>query len=152
MNAANSEFCSKDLLQVVRDLNCRAPLTTKLEEALKVGPGYGHAWYSSQREHWLRWLEEYPTAGPYGRNAQESTRAKVVYNRVNCPPMVFWLAEAVGVDNVSLTAAHVSALAAPRNQASQAGAIRSKLTWDIVFLRLSERKVLLRNLIGEVKS
>ncbi|MEO0668964.1 MAG: hypothetical protein AAFZ99_13720 [Pseudomonadota bacterium] len=133
MVVTNSEFCSQHLLRLIEMQSGEAPLTKELEKALQVGPGYGTAWYSSQREHWLRWLQDYQTAGPYGRKPTKRTPAKVVYGRVNCPPMVFWLAEIFGVDVNRLSAAHVAAAAARKNQASQSGAIRSLIPWDVVF-------------------
>lgn len=132
----NSEFYSQDLLELVKRLNCDAPLTKVLEDTIQVGPGYGTAWYPSQREHWIRWLKEYPTPGPYRRKPNKFTPAQVVYGRLNCPPMVFWLAEAIGVDQNFLCAAHIAAISAPRNQASQTGAIRKVLCWGLVFERI----------------
>ena len=136
MTLKNSHFHSQDLLRLLERQSIPTPNTKQLEDALKIGPGYGGAWYSSQREHWLRWLTEYPTPGPYGRKTSERTLAQVVYSRVNCPPMVFWLAETVGVHTEALRVAHQAAIKAPINQASQAGAIRSKLPWELVFTHI----------------
>lgn len=133
----SSEFCAPDLLELVERQTCNAPMTKRLEDALLIGPGYGSAWYSSQREHCIRWLAEYHTSGPYGRKPVQRTPAKVVYGRVNCPPMVFWLAETFSVDETYLRAAHNAALVAPRIQASQAGAIRAALPWELIFPRLA---------------
>lgn len=133
MIARNSNLFADDLLRLVKRQSRRTPYTKCLEDALGVGPGYGQAWYRSQKEHWVRWLSEYPTAGPYGRKPADRTLAQVVYGRVNCPPMVFWLAETFGVDEGLLCEAHAAALAVQKNQASQSGAIRSVLAWNIVF-------------------
>lgn len=139
MTLISSEFFAHDLLRLVERQDSNAPLTKQLEDALHVGPGYGRAWYRTQREHWLRWLEEYHTAGPYERSPTPRTQAQVVYSRIICPPMVFWLAETFGVDHRLLSTAHVTAVAAPKNQASQSGAIRSVLPWDVVYVRIRER-------------
>lgn len=140
MTPNNSEFYAHDLLRLVELQDSNAPLTKQLEDALHVGPGYGRAWYSTQREHWLRWLKEYPTAGPYGRRPTSRTLAQVVYGRLICPPMVFWLAETFGVSLHLLNRAHANAVAAQKNQASQSGAIRSVLSWDVVFASIREQE------------
>ena len=151
MTLKNSAFCSQQLMRLVWHQHAIAPLPKKLEDVLRVGPGYGSAWYGSQREHWLKWLEEYPTPGPYGRKPAENTLAQVVYNRVICPPMVFWLAETFRVDATRLNAAHMAAVAASRSQASQSGAIRSVLTWDVVFERIQVYEATHKNHVGPVQ-
>lgn len=139
MTPNDSEFYAHDLLRLVERQDSNAPLTKQLEDALHVGPGYGRAWYSTQREHWLRWLQEYPTAGPYGRRPTSRTLAQVVYGRIICPPMVFWLAETFVVDHHLLRKAHKAAVAAPKNQASQSRAIRSVLSWYVVFASIRQQ-------------
>ncbi len=141
MTPNNSEFYAQDLLRLVERQDSNAPLTKQLEDALHVGPGYGRAWYSTQREHWLRWLEEYPTAGPYGRRPTSRTLAQVVYGRIICPPMVFWLAETFRVDHRLLSTAYGNAVAAPKKQASQSGAIRSVLPWGVVFASIRKQGI-----------
>ncbi|WP_299850385.1 hypothetical protein [uncultured Roseovarius sp.] len=124
---------AKALLKIVKGLNPDVPLHKQLERDLKIGPGYGRAWYRSQKEHWVRWLSEYDTPGPYGRRPRARTPAETVYNRLMCPPMVFWLAEAVGVQETPLQEARFAAISTTKHQASQAGVIRSRLPWGLVF-------------------
>lgn len=97
-----------------------APLTAKLERDLGVGPGRGRATYKDQKHHWTRWLTEY----------QPSDRPAVkIYNSINCPTMLFWLSEALNVDEQLLRRAVSSAMSSRSNQISQTAAIRQVLPW-----------------------
>lgn len=127
------------LLPHIRTLEPDTPLHRRLEQDLEIGVGFGRAWYGSQKEHWIRWLEEYSGPGEYGRKPNSTADAEVIYNRLNCPPMVFWLAEAVGVPEASLTAAYAAALGAHPAPASQCAAIRDVIPWATVALNIEER-------------
>lgn len=85
------------MIKLVDTLPTETRLLRSLEEALQVGVGFGSAWYSSQKEHWSRWLAEYETTGVYGRSPNSGMNARAIYNRLSCAPMAFWFAEAVGV-------------------------------------------------------
>lgn len=126
-----------ELLATVRVLRSELPLHKALERDLKIGPGYGNAWYRSQKEHWIKWLSDYDTPGPYGRHPRVRTSAEVIYNRLMCPPMVFWLAEASGVSGPLLRDAHQAALSARPHCASQTSAIRQLVPWCGVTFTLS---------------
>jgi hypothetical protein len=54
-------------------------------------------WYTTQKEHWLRWLREYHTQGAYGRQTGKRRDAKFVYNHIVEPKMLLWLVEAARV-------------------------------------------------------
>lgn len=120
---------AKELLRLVKELDDGQPLHKKLERELKIGPGFGRARYKNQKEHWISWLTDYHTSGPYGRLASASTPAEVVYNRLMCPPMVFWLAEASGVSHGPLHDAFEAALVSRLQCASQSAAIRRSIPW-----------------------
>lgn len=104
-----------------------APLTVFLEDSLDVGPGRGRATYHDQKHHWVRWLNDYQ---------RPSRSAQRVYNAINCLTMLFWLAEAIGVDREHLVLAIRVAEAAPKNQISQSAAIRSVIGWCMIYRRL----------------
>lgn len=131
---------SIQLLKVVKKLPEHTPTLSSLEEQLGVGPGQGRAWYPSQKIHWMRWLAEYQTEGPYGRIVRKRSDARLIYNRLMCPPMIFWLPEALQCDDGSLQAAFDAALSAPANGASQAAAIRRVLPWTAVFEKITMHK------------
>jgi len=100
-----------------------APLTLLLENSLDVGPGRGRATYHDQKHHWVRWLNNYQ---------RPDRPARRVYNAINCPTMLFWLAEAIGVDRGSLVSAIRAAETAPKNQVSQSAAIRKVIGWGMI--------------------
>lgn len=120
-----------ELLKIIPNLENDTPMNQSLERALGIGPGYGKAWYSSQQEHWMVWLKEYTGTGPYHRIARDNVLAETVYNRLMCPPMLFWLVEAAGVDQHLLRSGFDAALAAQSNCATQTAAIRKVIPWGI---------------------
>lgn len=105
-----------------------APLTAMLEHRLDVGPGRGRATYCDQKHHWTRWLNDYQCP---------DRPAKRIYNAINCPTMLFWLAEAVGVERNCLSSAIHAAEAAPNNQISQTAAIRRVIGWGSICQQLA---------------
>lgn len=130
---SHSDMDAKTLLGLVESLDVpsddAAPLTIQLETALGVGPGYGRATYRDQRHHWMRWLLEYQSP---------DRSARRIYNSLNCPPMVFWLAEAAGADRFLLEAATHAVLLAPSNQAAQSAAVRRVMPWSLIYQVLTE--------------
>ena len=129
------------------------PMTAMLEHFLQIGVGFGNAWYSSQKEHWLRWLKEYDTPGAYGRKPNSGRSCQFIYNQLQCPPMVFWLGEALEVPNAALKAACVAATGVRPHHALQAAAIRREIPWRMIESRIrqmSEGDVARCNGHGEV--
>lgn len=122
------EMTSSELSLIINSLERpddeTAPLTHMLQNSLAVGPGRGRATYRDQRHHWLRWLNEHQ---------RPERRARRIYNSINCPTMIFWLAEAIGMDRERLVSAIHAAEAAPKNQVSQSAAIRRVISWDMIF-------------------
>lgn len=104
-------------------------MTRALERSLRIGAGFGKAWYSNQKEHWLRWLSEYDTVGAYGRTPAGNLPCEAIYNRLQCPPMAFWLGEALGVPKWRLTTAYWAATNAPSQHGRQTAAVRSEIPW-----------------------
>lgn len=120
------------LSAIISKLDPDVPLHKKLEVALRIGPQYGNAKYKNQKHHWLSWLATYDDPLCACRQYRSRTDAELVYNRLNCPPMVFWLAEALGAPQPALREAIDAALNAPKNQASQTASVRSCLPWSIL--------------------
>mgnify|MGYP000102446934 CR=1 FL=1 len=89
----------KQLGHLVWSLPEKTPGYPLMDEVLRLGPRYQRKWFSNQREHWLGWLEDYETAGAYGRKNTGDLRAKSIFNKIANPPMLYWLAEAVEVEN-----------------------------------------------------
>ena len=113
-------------------------MTAMLEHSLHIGVGYGNAWYSSQKEHWVRWLTDYHTPGVYGRKPNSDRSGQLIYNQLQCPPMVFWLGEALKVSNCALRAAYVAATGVRRHHACQTAAIRHEIPWRTIETRIHQ--------------
>ncbi len=71
-----------DLLKTIETLAEDQPMTTMLEHSLQIGVGFGNAWFSSQKEHWLCWLKEYGTPGVYGRKPNSGRSCQFIYNQL----------------------------------------------------------------------
>lgn len=127
-----------NLLSIISGLSDAGPLHKALEVKLKIGVGFGNAWYSSQKEHWEGWLEEYDGPGAYGRKGQGKS-AEFAYNQIQCPPMLVWLAEASGVDSDAVTAGCAAIIAAPPRATSRCAAFRKIVPWEIVEAHLHHK-------------
>jgi hypothetical protein len=114
------------------------PLTASYERALIARGIWNNegVWYSSQKEHWLGWLSEYNSPGAYGRKKWAGRSAEFAYNHVGCPPMLMWLAEAVGVSRTRVIGAKRSALASQKNRASHCAILRREIPWSCIEERL----------------
>ena len=109
----------KQLRRKIALLPNHAPITEAFDATLgHLGQHHQNAWWSNHKEHWLGWLKDHN--GP---------TAEFVYNHINCPPMLTWLAEASGVRTASVHAAVEAALAAQRSWNSKCGAIRRLIAW-----------------------
>ncbi len=123
------------MINFVETLEPNTPMHLALEIDLCVGVDFGNSWYCSQKEHWLAWLNNYHTVGPYGRKPNKTDGGKQIYNRLNCAPMAFWLAEAAGLPNEALRAAYAAATTSQPNGASQSAAVRRFATWQSIELK-----------------
>jgi hypothetical protein len=126
------------LRRKISKLRIAAPVTENYGQALIARGIWGtkDVWYSSQKEHWMGWLSEYDGPGAYGRKSWSGRTAEFVYNHINCPPMVLWLAEAAGVPKKDLLAAKRSALSGRQNRASHCALIRKAVPWSAIEERL----------------
>lgn len=127
-----------ELLNTIETLAGEQPMTSQLERALRIGVGFGNAWYGSQKEHWLRWLQEYDTPGVYGRKPNSGRSCQFIYNQLQCPPMVFWLGEALGVPDARLRAAYAAAKRVRPHHARQTAAIRREIPWRVIEARIHQ--------------
>lgn len=132
-----NDMSPKQFRRVIQTLSDDLPRYRAIEHQLQEGTGFGNAWYSSQKRHWLGWLDEYNGPGAYGRKIQTGRDAQFIYNHIQCAPMLFWLAEALRFSKVSLDAAEQAILAAPRCNASQCAAFRSVIPWSEIEMKLA---------------
>lgn len=124
----------KSLRSRIAKLNVAAPVTESYARALEfreIWTSEG-VWYKSQKEHWLGWLEQYDGPGAYGRKTHGGRTAEFVYNHINCPPMLLWLAEAAGVSRKELLVARKRALAGPPQRGSHCAVLRKVISWSAI--------------------
>ena len=113
-----------------------APITEDFELALKKRGVRGNDCYKSQKDHWVCWLSEYGGPGAYRRKPGDRS-AKFAYNRIQCAPMLVWLAEASGVPRTTLRNAVRVALSSGRSSGSQCASIRRIIPWEVIERLLS---------------
>ncbi len=133
----------QQLLRIIKGLDTKASATNKfVAELASIGmwnyekeakKTYGG---TDQRKHWIGWLGEYSEPGYYNRKDTKVVLAERVYNRINCPPMLIWLAEAVGIPSKQIKAATTAALEANKAFPSQCSAIRQIIPWSDVETKL----------------
>jgi hypothetical protein len=129
-----AEMTPRGLARKIKILQAARPITASYERTLEIRGIWKSegVWYRSQKEHWLGWLSEYDGPGAYGRKTQRGRSARFVYNHINCPPMLLWLAEATGVRRATVLAAKRSALATGRTRGAHCARIRKVIPWQIV--------------------
>ncbi len=88
-------------------------------------------WYTTQKEHWLRWLGEYHTRGAYGRNTGKRRDGKFAYNHIVEPKMLLWLIEA-GRVKPDLVRAAKRATGRAGTMPGKSAAIRKHVPWSEV--------------------
>lgn len=121
----------------IRPLPEFLPRTKELETSISVGVGFDGAWYRSQKQHWLGWLAEYSGPGAYGRQSDTIRSAELAYNRIQCAPMLFWLAEALDIDSTTLDAGFQAVVSTPKKGGPQSSAFRRCLRWADIEAALS---------------
>lgn len=122
----------QDLLARIQSLPADTPRHKALETALRVRVGYWRAWYRSQKEHWQGWLGEYDGPGAYGRGAATPRNAEYIWNHIQCAPMLFWLAEALGLPDADLERAYCAVMSAQDRGAAQCAALRRVFPWAVI--------------------
>lgn len=118
------------LASAIRRLPSDAPVPVKT-------PGYNN--YSTQKDHWLGWLDPHSGTGTYPRAHKPGRTARDVYNRIVEPKLLLWLISAAGVPHELVAAASRAADSAAA-LASKSAAVRRTVPWEVVVeaLRRSE--------------
>ena len=122
----------RQLRRIISKLEEHQPIAEHLErEIARRNPHRPERWYRSQKQHWMGWLSEYNGPGFYGRLRWDRS-AEFVYNHIQCPPMLLWLAEASGLSRRRILRAEAAVLAAGNHHGPGTAAIRSLLPWETV--------------------
>ncbi len=100
----------------------------------------GAVWYESQKEHWIGWLLDYQGGGAYGRKVHGRRDAERVYNQLQCPDMLIYLAKESGVSPGRIREAKRAAGkgGSKARLAAKCRAIRKILPWSLVLKALLE--------------
>lgn len=106
-----------------------AKVIAKLPAGPEVPKGtQGYAHYTTQKDHWLGWLDPdrkpvtYVRADPFGRGA------KTTYNAIGEPKMLLYLIAAAGMPEAPLEEARLAARD-KKALSSQCAAIRRVVPW-----------------------
>lgn len=99
-------------------------------------PGYNK--YTTQKAHWLGWLNPAAKTGSYPRMSGDERGARNVYNRIVEPKMLLWLIAAAGVRKELVDLAQATA-ASDAPMPTRAAAIRKHVPWAEVEAALSKR-------------
>jgi hypothetical protein len=91
----------------------------------------GYNVYTTQKGHWLGWLNPSAGTGTYLRSGGSDRSARDVYNRIVEPRLLLWLAEASQVPSALLSAAREDA-GARASLASKSAAIRKHISWQVL--------------------
>ena len=88
-------------------------------------------WYSTQREHWLGWLNEYSGPGAYGRKDGKNKDAEFAYNHIVEYRMLLWIIEAAGIE-IKLVRRAKAAVDEGKSMPSNSAAIRKIVPWKVL--------------------
>jgi hypothetical protein len=138
---AESLVCWRNLVAEMRSrLLCREKADSawlsdaigRLPSDLPVPKGTsGYNRYTTQKDHWIGWLNPAAGTGTYSRRTGHGATARLIYNRIVEPQMLLWLAEASGVEDDLVSAACYAAARTARF-GSKAAAVRKILPWSVV--------------------
>ena len=118
------------LIEAIRDLPSDEP----------VSPGQrGYNTYTTQKDHWLGWLDPHSGTGTYARKSTPDRDARYVYNHIVEPKMLLWLICASGVEPALVQAA-TDAAEGGSTLAGKSAAIRRQVPWSVVYEALLERE------------
>jgi hypothetical protein len=112
-------FTPEWLSDAIRQLPSDAPVSLKTQ---------GYNQYTMQKDHWLGWLNPAAGTGSYPRRTGANVAAKMVYNRIGEPKMLWWLASAAGVDQSLLDEAQ-GRVDAQTPLSSQCAEFRKLVPW-----------------------
>jgi len=120
--------------RVLSKLPADLPVITAVEspdDSDPQGPEKRPVWYSSQKEHMVRWFLELDGPGAYNRKSR-GLDARHGYNHSLCWPGLLWIAEALGEDESTLWQAVTAAGAVQQaggRLAAQCAAWRRVIPW-----------------------
>lgn len=117
----------RDFVRVLRRLQPHLPISDAYEWDRPQRRG---AWWSTQKEHMIRWFSDHDGRGSGAFTRTEpNTSARTTYNRLQCPAALVWMAEALGEDPAVVRAAADAARGEPSAR-RRSGLLRRHLPWE----------------------
>lgn len=116
------------LREAIRNLPTRQPIADALFKA--HWPERRQRWFRHQQEHWIGWLTEHDRRG--------TMTAERVYDFIQSPPMLLWLAQASGCPETLVSEAAHAALRYHRSRKRECNAIRELIPWAMIARNLKE--------------
>lgn len=130
--------------------------THKLEQEIQIGTGFHGKWYGSQREHMLGWLVFQQCEAIRKGIDPDQNMAGPMWSRLKCSPLMFWLAEASGVEADILFQAQQAAIAAtainPKDGNPHGRLMREVLPWNLVEQAIIDGPQPLASSLAEVEA
>jgi hypothetical protein len=112
--------------------------TLPSDEPVPLGtPGYNK--YTTQKAHWLGWLNPAAGTGTYPRSEAPGRDAKYVYNHIVEPKLLLWLIAASGLTPSVVQAAQHAAVSVS-GLPSKSAAIRRVVPWSVLCAQLAPTK------------
>lgn len=127
VTATHDDFDVVEFATMLAQLDEHLPISDAYEREVPQRTG---VWWTSQREHMVRWFGGQTTtgSGAFTRSAPNRS-ARMTYGRLQCPAALVWIAEALGEDPVTVEVAAGAARAAP-NARRRSGVLRRHLPWS----------------------
>lgn len=124
--SSSDDMHVRDFVRILRRLEPHRPISDSYE---RDRPQVSGAWWSSQKEHMIRWFgdQESRGSGAFTRN-EPNLSARTTYNRLQCPAAFVWMAEALGEDPVTVRTA-ADAAREESNARKRPAVLRSHLPW-----------------------
>ena len=119
MNHSTGTESVKWLLECIRQLPSDQPVP-------RATPGYNV--YTTQKDHWIGWLDTTQGTGTYVRRTADDRGARYVYNHINEPKMLLWLITAAGLRS-EVTRAAANAAECVQSLPKQCAVIRRQAPW-----------------------
>ena len=111
--------------------------TLPSDEPQELGtPGYNR--YTTQKAHWLGWLNPNEYTGSFERRGAEHRDAAFVYNHIIEVKMLLWLVKESGLDE-DVQAAVRAAAAEGKTLAGKSAAVRRVVPWPMMEEALRKR-------------
>jgi hypothetical protein len=98
----------------------------------------GYNTYTTQKDHWLGWLNPSAGTGTYPRTGSPDRTAKDVYNRIVEPKLLLWLVRAAEVDSALVASATEDANNKTK-LASKSAAVRKRIPWSVLSAALHRK-------------